>query len=212
MAKDQVTNIFHITHVDNLAAIVAEGGLWSDREAADRGLAQVGIAHQHIKERRARKRVHVAARGSVADYVPFYFGPRSPMLYAVHQGQVEGYEGGQRRVLHLVSSAERAMELDAAWCFTDGHAEMKPTLFFDDWSEMDRVDWALMQSEWWCDDAENPDRKRQRQAEFLVHTFFPWSAIESVGVYDEAIAREVRDAAAAATHRPAIRVRLDWYY
>lgn len=104
------------------------------------------------------------------------------------------------------------MEWDTAWCFTDGHAEMGPTLFFDDWSNRDRVDWELMQAKWWRDTAEFPDRKRQRQAEFLVHRFFPWSAIESVGVCDEAIAAEVEVLLEGATHRPAIRVQPDWYF
>ncbi len=53
------TDIFHITHVDNLATIVAEGGLWCDCEPAERGVAEVGIAHQHIKERRAERHVPI---------------------------------------------------------------------------------------------------------------------------------------------------------
>ena len=207
-----MTPIYHITHIGNLSLIVEQDGLWCDTERLKRNLSVTGIAYQHIKDRRARKRIRVAAGGTLADYVPFYFGPRSPMLYAIHQGHVSGYEGGQQRVLHLVSSAERAVELDTAWCFTDGHAEMGPTLFFDDWSNKDRVDWELTQSEWWYDDAEHPDRRRRRQAEFLVHRVFPWSAIESVGICDEAIAAEVEAVLEGATHRPAIRVQPDWYY
>ena len=171
-----------------------------------------GIAHQHIKDRRAKKDVPVAARGAVADYVPFYFGPRSPMLCAFYHGSVEGYEGGQERVVHLVSKVETAMELDSPWCFTDGQAEMGPTLFFDRWSDKDRVDWSLMQAKWWNDTKEFPDRSRRRKAEFLVHRFFPWIAIESVGVCDETIAGEVEAVLEGAAHRPAIHVRPDWYY
>ena len=40
-----------------------------------------------------------------ADYVPFYFGPKSPMLYAIKQGKVEGYQG-QREIVYLVAAAE----------------------------------------------------------------------------------------------------------
>ncbi len=106
VTKGQAASIFHVTHVDNLAAIVAEGGLWCDREAADRGVAKIGIAHQHIKERRARRHVPISPGGTLDDYVPFYFAPRSPMLYSIHGGYVEGYSDGQRSVIHLVSSAE----------------------------------------------------------------------------------------------------------
>jgi hypothetical protein len=207
-----LTPIYHITHLGNLPLIFEQNGLWCDSERLTRNLNVTGIAHQHIKDRRAKKRVPVAATGAVADYVPFYFGPRSPMLCAIHHGKVEGCEGGQQRVLHLVSNVEAAMALDTPWCFTDGQAEMGPTLFYDDWAEKDRVDWQLMQATWWNDTAEFPDRSRRRQAEFLVHRFFPWSAIEFVGVYDKAIAVEVEAVLEAATHRPTIRVQPDWYY
>lgn len=72
------TSIFHITHVENLASIIREGSLRCDREAAERGLAQVGIAHAHIKERRVRKRVPIVPVGTPDGYVPLHFAPRSP--------------------------------------------------------------------------------------------------------------------------------------
>jgi len=70
------------------------------------GLESVGIAYQHIKDRRARKRVPAGPGGTVADYVPFYFAPRSPMLYAITRGLVPGYDGGQSSVVHLVTSTD----------------------------------------------------------------------------------------------------------
>lgn len=90
-----MTPIYHITHGRNLAAIIAAGGLWCDAQIAARGLTPLGIAHQHIKERRKQRIVPCAAGGTLADYVPFYFAPRSPMLYAIHSGYVERYDGGQ---------------------------------------------------------------------------------------------------------------------
>lgn len=211
--RSELTSIYHITHIDNIANIFAAGGLWSDTERAARSLQVTGIAHQHIKDRRAKKVVPVSAGGFVADYVPFYFGPRSPMLCAISHGNVEGYEAGQERVVHLVSTAEAAMALDdVRWCFTDGQAEMAMTWFYDDWTKKNHVNWALMQAQWWNDTAEYPDRKRQRQAEFLAHRYFPWWALDCVGVYDEVVARELEAILSGATHQPAIRVVPDWYY
>ena len=86
--------------------MLREGGLWCDAERLARRLGSVGIAHQHIKERRARKVVPVASGGTLADYVPFYFAPRSPMLFAIHKGAVEDYRESQREILHLVSSID----------------------------------------------------------------------------------------------------------
>ena len=88
-----MTDIFHITHIRNLQNIINDGGLWCDRVVSQRNLAHVSIAHQHIKDRRAQKNVPIPPHGVVADYVPFYFAPRSPMLYSISRGNVEGYQG-----------------------------------------------------------------------------------------------------------------------
>ena len=65
--------IYHITHVDNLARIVADGCLWSDAQRIARGLASMNIGYTHIKERRMKRPVLVAAGGTLGQYVPFNF-------------------------------------------------------------------------------------------------------------------------------------------
>ena len=90
----------------NLPSILQYGGLYCDNERLGTNLPSVGIAHNHIKERRARRGVTRANRGTLADYVPFYFAPRSPMLYSIGGGFVEGYADGEDPILHLVTSAE----------------------------------------------------------------------------------------------------------
>lgn len=167
-----MTAIYHITHIRNLPNIIKDGGLWCDHIVAARNLAHVSIAHQHIKDRRAAKHVTCASGGTLADYVPFYFAPRSPMLYAIHRGNVEGYQGGQAAVLHLVASAESVAKNKLSFAFTDGHAEMDISRFFTDLKNLDQIDWAIMQATIWRDTLQDGDRKRRRQAEFLVHNFF----------------------------------------
>ena len=119
-----MTQLYHITHIQNLPSILAHGGLWCDNSRQERNLGTIGIAHDHIKQRRARKRVPLGAQGTLADYVPFYFAPRSPMLYAIHMGSVAGYNGGQISVLHLVFEVEHIVRRGLTYVFTDGHADM----------------------------------------------------------------------------------------
>ena len=130
--RHRVTPIYHITHVQNLSSILERGGLLSDAKTEQSGIESVGIAHQHIKQRRARRSVPVCRRGTLADYVPFYFAPRSPMLYAIHRGAVEGYDDGQRSILHLTSTAELVVQSGLPFAFTEGHAEIAFSEFFDD--------------------------------------------------------------------------------
>ena len=78
--------IYHITHVDNLASILSHGGLLSDAEMIARGGPQVAVGMSTIKQRRLRLPVKCHAGDYVGDYVPFYFCPRSIMLYLLHMG------------------------------------------------------------------------------------------------------------------------------
>jgi hypothetical protein len=57
-----------------------------------------------------------------------------------------------------------------------------------------------------------PAVKEERQAEFLVHEFFPWSAIGEVGAMTPAIAARVRGAIPAGQHQPVVNVLPKWYF
>lgn len=212
----RLTPIYHITHAQNLPGIAASGALWCDSirltKAGSAGFSVVGIAHQHIKDRRARKTVTQAAGGTLADYVPFYFAPRSPMLFTISKGNVAGYAGGQEQVVHLVSTLEAARSLGTPWCFTDGHADMALSKQYSNLEELKLLDWAIMADPYWRDTLQDGDRKRRRQAEFLVHRHFPWQAITTIGVKSESIAAAVRTVLAGAAYVPNVIVRSDWYY
>jgi hypothetical protein len=203
-----VPPIYHITPIDNLPGIIKQGGLFCDRDAKD--IQFVSIGHKNIKERRLRKRVRCGTGGVVADYVPFYFAPRSPMLYTINRGNVEGYKRGQTPIVHLVSSTEAVDAEGLDWVFTEGHAVMDYTDFFDDFADLDKIDWPLMNSRYWNDTDADPDRCRRRQAEFLVHGFFPWKLVLGIGVCNTAIEQEAREIVKGKT--PAVEVRQGWYY
>ncbi len=205
-----MTAIYHITHVNNLAGILKEDGLRCDRAAL--ALKSVQIGHQHIKARRMVRQVPLPPGGTLGDYVPFYFAPRSPMLYVINSGRVEGYDGGQQPVIHLRTSAESVAEAEVDWVFTEGHAEMAFTDFYNDLEDLDKIDWPVMRSRYWFDTDEHPDRKRKRQAEFLVHQFFPWELVEYIGVYGKGIEEQVQRLLAKSKHAPQIGVERGWYY
>jgi hypothetical protein len=212
--------IYHITHIDNLPGILQTQGLWCDAERIRQGFRPVGIAHQDLKDRRARTPVRrrsgviVAAGGTLADYVPFYFANRSPMLFSIHTGFVAGYTGGQSSVIYLVSSAERMAAGNRPWCFTNGHAVEALTDFFDTPEESTQVDWSVIGNWSWKNTDADPDRKRRKQAEFLVHGSVHWSSIESIGVIDAATKSRVEQilAHAGVFYHPSVEVQRKWYY
>jgi len=197
--------IFHITHVDNLEGILREGGLWCDAQRIARAIGNTNIGYQHIKQRRLDRRVPVSAKGNLGDYVPFNFCPRSVMLYPIYCGH-QDYAGGQEAVVHLVSSVSRAIALGKPWAFTDRHAELAHALYYERQEDLSAVPWHVMPLQWW------QRVQEERQAEFLVHEFFSWTAVAEVAVMTRAIADRVLETLKSAAHQPAVRVKRDWYY
>jgi hypothetical protein len=53
--------------------------------------------------------------------------------------------------------------------------------------------------------------REERQAEFLVHESFPWTAVTEVAVMTSEAERCVQTALADAQHRPAVTIRPEWY-
>jgi hypothetical protein len=123
---------------------------------------------------------------------------------------VEGYGGGQTPIVHLCSSTEAVAEAGLDFVFTEGQAAMSYTDFFDDLDDLSKIDWPLMQSRYWNDTDADPDRCRRRQAEFLVHTFFPWKLVSEIGVCNTVTAQKVQELLNG--NKPPVTVRQGWYY
>jgi hypothetical protein len=198
--------IFHITHVENLPSIVAHGCLWSDAQRIARNLVTTNIGYSHIKQRRLNRPVPVGARGKLGDYVPFNFCARSVMLYVVSRGHHD-YAGGEDEIVHLVSSVNTAIALGRPWAFTDLHADLGYASYFNSLTKLNEVDWNVMPLIQW---GGNDEVKAKRQAEFLVHESFAWSAVESIGVKSAAVAAKLQGLLSHGA--PPVVVRPGWYY
>ncbi len=70
--------VLHMTSIDNVEAILASGALMAKSVLDANNTFYENIAHQNIQDRRQLTPVLKGARGSLHDYVPFYFAARSP--------------------------------------------------------------------------------------------------------------------------------------
>lgn len=98
---------------------------------------------------------------------------------------------------------------------TEGHAAMAYTAFFDEIEYLygdGVIDWEIMEANYWADTQEDGDRKRRRQAEFLVHQFFPWQLIQEIGVINPAIQTQVREILQSFKVQTCVEVYSKWYY
>ncbi|KDR55776.1 DUF4433 domain-containing protein [Limnospira fusiformis CCALA 023] len=101
-----IATIHPITHIRNLPSILRSGGILANKRLKFQRINYVDIAHETIQNKRAQINIPCSRGGTLHDYVPWYFAPRSPMLYAISRGNVQGYEEGQSPVVHLVATAE----------------------------------------------------------------------------------------------------------
>ncbi|CAN5839911.1 hypothetical protein BH23ACT11_BH23ACT11_13150 [soil metagenome] len=118
------------------------------------------------------------------------------------------------RLVYLVSSLDRVQEAGLSFVFSDGHATKAFTRIYNDPASLDKVDWSLMQEQYWSDTGEDPDRSRRRQAEFLIHGSFPWDAMEYLAVKTPGMKRRL-DAYLTEQwpHRiRPVKVRSSWYF
>jgi hypothetical protein len=209
--------LLHFTHEGNLSSIIEEGVLMSDTMAQAEACITTEVGNRDVKERRRSMEVPVGPGGCPADYVPWYFAPRSPMLFAISKGNVPEYQDGQNPLVYLVTDVRSVIEAGRPWVFSDGNCASAITEYSDDLADLvegtdSLVDWAIMKERYWADTMEDPDRMRRRMAEFLVHEYLPWSAVKRIVVRTQAVSVQVQDVLDNVGDRTPVRVKADWYY
>jgi hypothetical protein len=208
------TWIYHITHINNLGSILADDGLLSDVEMIKRGGPAVAVGMSEIKKNRLQYPVKCHEGDTVGEYVPFYFCPRSIMLYILFKGNHPGltYHGGQGPIVHLQANAETvaawAAGVDGRWAFSLANAGALYAPFRSDMAQLSEIDWTAVRAT----DFRDAKVKEGKQAEFLVKRFCPWSLIERVGVRSEEVRSQALAALEGATHKPPVDVLPAWYF
>ncbi len=205
------TAVFHITHIGNLASILEHGAIECESGCEAAGIEPITIGYAGLKEQRASTEVVVAAGGTLADYVPFQYGPRSPMLYTIWRGNVSEYDGPQDEILHLLCSLDAVAE-PGHFVITNGHPTGALAEQFEDLAALDDLDWPLMNATYWYDTDQDGSRKFRRQAEFLAHRRVPVEAIRLVGAMTAKVAERASILLSKLDSPPPVIVRRGWYY
>jgi hypothetical protein len=136
------------------------------------------------------------------------------MLLKLKTGQIAGHTEGQAPLIYLVATAQAVAQSGVSFVFSDGHGLAAFTSWFDDLSQLDKVDWNMVYQQYWADNINDMDRQRRKQAELLVHRFCPWDLIAEIGVINANVQSSVQQILSQfppQLHRP-ITVRPNWYY
>ncbi len=192
--------LYHFTHMDNLSAIVQNG------LCCDNGLAEtsyINSGNRDIKHR--RKGMSINQEYTVGDFVPFYFAPRSPMLYTQWKNGLVV----QADIIYLVTTIGTFLDGDTTFYFSNRNAATYAATFYNTEKDLCRVPWEHMQGDMWNNMEAYPDRMAQRMAEFLVYWHVPWTSILGIAVFDEDTYHRINQ---QCPHGKKIAVRRQWYY
>jgi hypothetical protein len=201
--------IWRIVHRDNLPWILRHGIPCANGslKAPD----WVGIGNVELIDKRSRHPVPIPPGGALGDYVPFYFTPFSVMLLNI----LTGRSVRQRRreeIVILVSSIPHVQELGLRYVFTDAHAYYAWANFYSDPAQLDKIDWAILQARDFKRDPDDPEKIERYQAEALVHSHLPITALQGIVSYTEEVKSAIERELSALGLSVPVHARQGWYF
>lgn len=207
--------IYHITHMRNLPGIIEAGRLWSDSKVIELGIDCNLVGMSDIKKARLTERpVKCFPDSMVGEYVPFYFCPRSIMLYILYMGNHPGitYMEGQSPIVHLRADMHTvrdwADQNEIRWAFSSSNAGAAYTDFYRDLGNLDQINWSAVSN----NDFRSPEVFEGKWAEFLVEEQFPWELVEKIGVINSRVQEQVLSVLNMGRQAPQVVVERGWYF
>jgi hypothetical protein len=175
--------LYRITHIDNLEHIFRHGLVTAVSPLANPDFVRIG--DNTLINYRKDLDAHMPPGGKLSEYIPFYLGPRSPMLYQI----ATGFEGikkfPQEEIVYLISSVPVIKQHGLSYFFSDGHVRSKTSSTYADDEDFDKLDWDVIYATHWQPDETDLKRKQKKQAEFLVRHAVPLSCIQYIGVFNQ---------------------------
>jgi hypothetical protein len=171
----------------------------------------VSIGNQELIDKRARWAVAAEPGGVLNDYVPFYFTPFSPMMFAIKTGWNGVQQHPPQDIVILVSSLHRIAAQGLTWLFTDTHANNSVVNYFNRLDDLPRLDWRILQTRDFKRDPDDPSKFGRYQAEALVHGHCPLQGLSGIVCFDERGKMNVQQAVDAMGATLQVIKQPSWY-
>ena len=182
------------------------------------------IAHAGAQGARAQRSVPNPPGGFLHDFVQFYFAPRSPMLYAINGGRVDGCQWRQQDIVYFETTVQAVTQASTEFVFFDRNATLNISTGYTDLSKMDEaIAWDIFteapQLDGFCQYWQSKpailryaDRMDRRQAEFLVKNCVALTCVTRLGVIDMDHQSEVRAILKNSGVLLPVDIMREWYF
>ena len=201
-------------HINNFPSVLNEGKIYCDRIMQSKNLKSFSIGLSDIKKRRLNKlKLSSYPALFVGDFVPFYFCPRSIMLYLIYKKNPNlKYKGGQSDIIHLEADLFEVIKWatinNIKWAFTFSNAG---AYYFKDSNltkDLEFLNWDAIESDNW---AENTI-KEAKQSEFLLENSFDISLVRKIGVQNYNMFNNVNQILKNYKMDLKVEIKKNWYY
>jgi hypothetical protein len=206
----EAARIFRITHIRNVPWILQHGLHCQSSDVADPAFEPIGM--RELIEKRTSRIVPIPPGGRLSDYVPFYFTPASIMLFNIKTGYNAVIKRKNAEIAIIVSSLHTLREHRVPFVFTNGHAYMAESDYFDDLEDLKKIDWDLLRRRDFKSDPEDPGKLGRYQAEALAHRHVPVEALLGIVCYESGAKETLQEHVRRLELTIEVRAIPGWYF
>ncbi|MDY7396215.1 DUF4433 domain-containing protein [Aureibaculum sp. 2210JD6-5] len=155
-----------MTHIQNIPHIHVNGITHKDSKNANNVYKSIGDSTLIS----TRNNFIMPNGRTLGEYIPFYFGYRTPMLYVIQNGFNGVSSVKAENIVYCVSSIQKIIDAGLDFSFTDGHATDGFSNFYfakDIKNISDNIDFEAINAKYWKKEGDL-DFKRRKEAEFLI--------------------------------------------
>ncbi|WP_053144133.1 DUF4433 domain-containing protein [Pseudomonas sp. P97.38] len=201
--------IWRIVHRDNLPWILDNGLHCANSNV--QSPQYVNIGNPDLIDKRRTRQVPIAPGGVLADYVPFYFTPFSVMMKNIHSGRSVQQRSNDEIVI-LVSSLYLVEQMGFPFVYTTAHAYPDWTDYYSDLTNLDQIDWSIIQRRDFKREPDDPRKMERYQAEALIHNHLPITGLLGIMCYTDAMKIRIEQDVAVRGLALPVHARPGWYF
>lgn len=178
---------YRLTHRDNLPHILQHGLCTKHHPNANPDFRAIGNPDIIGTRDKAPVRIEGKDYGTIGEYIPFYFTPRSPMLFNIVTGHRQPFVPKlPRDELIIFRSTAGMLSSAGQFFFTNGQANHRHTKHTIRLESLSRIDWRVIDAGDFSSKGDgSEERRRLYEAEFLIYQHLSLKHIESVVVFNK---------------------------
>ncbi len=96
--------------------------------------------------------------------------------------------------------------------FTDSHTYCKLAKFYNDLSDLDKIDWKILQQRDFARDPNDPAKIERYQAEALIHQHCPVSGLLGIVCYTDQLKMQIEQQLRDRSLNSGVHTRTKWYF